>query len=147
MLDFGAHELHMATRLTPRGMMADLSRIHLGQRKPHKYRAVRTVYNGQSYPSKLEAKTASELDFMVIGKLIKGWDRGKRMIIAESSDGKKVVHFQPDFVVHNLDGTSYVLDSKGLLSALFRLKALLFKNRYPHLPLKTVDKHGKVTEW
>lgn len=89
--------------------------------KRHKYNAIRTEYNGVSYPSKSEALYAQHLDFLVKSKNIKGYKRQEKMPIGPD-DSLKV-----DFLVDDLDGTQFAVDVKGFETKDFKRKVKLWE--------------------
>ena len=47
-----------------------------------------------------------------------------------------------DFVVWGLDGTAEIIDTKGILTEVYKLKRDIFKEKYPKLTIKEVTKDG-----
>jgi hypothetical protein len=82
-------------------------------------RAVRTVYNGASYPSKKEARYAEQLDVKLAAGQIAHWTRGKTIFLKGADDswllmpsGRRA-YYRPDFEVLHLDGSLRLVEVKG----------------------------------
>jgi len=75
--------------------------------KPGKYKAIRSVYNGYPYDSKLEAQYAMQLDWRLKAGDIKAWARQFPIEIrnpktGESSDGTKWTFVSTRTTAHSL---------------------------------------------
>lgn len=95
--------------------------------KPHKYRAVRTEYDGVWYDSGIEARRAAELDILMSADRVMGWSGQVRVPLGE--DTVAVV----DFLVWQRRGRWYE-EVKGFETPDFRRIRRLWKRHGP-LPL------------
>jgi Protein of unknown function (DUF1064) len=100
----------------------------------HKYNAVVTEY-------------ARRLDLLQSAGAIHAWRRGGEWVLLESPTGRKRdgITLHPDFEVWPAPGRLEVRDFKGVVTAVFRLKAKLWKARYPDVPLLVVRADGSET--
>lgn len=115
---------------------------------PSKYRNVRTLYRGEWYDSKLEASRAAELDLLLAARRITSWSRGKDWELApaiKDARGKtldRAITYRPDFVVVGSDGTMWCEDTKGVATAVWKIKRRLWWRVYPTVTLMVVTKDG-----
>jgi hypothetical protein len=109
-----------------------------------KYGNVATVYDGQVYDSAGEAEYARRLDFLKAAGHIQDWRRGEPWTLLESPTGRKRdgITYTPDFHVWDAQGGFSVVDVKGVETAVFRLKARLWRAVYPTVPLLVVRADG-----
>ena len=94
-------------------MSARIVGLPVSFKKPHKYLAKRTVYNGVSYASKAEAARAAKLDWM--SGEIRFWLGQPKFRL-----GCPENIYVPDFLVCMRNGDVYVEDVKGVETAKFR---------------------------
>ena len=115
--------------------------------RPHKYHAKRTAYAGAWYDSAGEAEYARRLDLLKAAGAIHDWRRGGEWVLLDSPTGRKRdgITLRPDFEVWPAPGRLEVRDFKGVVTEVFRLKALLFKARFPDVPLLIVRADGTET--
>lgn len=136
----------MGTVLTP----AQAKRLGIvlpaKEKGQERYRgAVRTEYDGRFYMSKAEAAYAQELDQQQALGLVEWWRPQERFPLT-GPDAPFKVSYVADFIVsptarHPLWKTIVALDVKGnYLAEVFQLKAKLFLDRYPEIPLWIVKK-------
>lgn len=96
--------------------------------KDNKYNAIRQTYNGRSYHSLFEAKYAFELDLRVKAKDIKSWE--PQIIIPLDVDNEHICNYIVDFkVIHN-DGSIELIEVKGFVTDIFKLKEKLLRATY-----------------
>lgn len=107
-------------------------------RRPSKYRNVRTVYGGLPYDSKAEARRAAELDLMVRAGAIRGWTRQVTFRLGCMENVMRI-----DFLVWDVDGSSWAEDVKGAETAKFKHDRKLWA-RYGPCPLHVLK--GKASE-
>ena len=109
-----------------------------------KYHARRTVYAGEEYASKGEAEYARRLDHLRAAGAIRDWRRGTPWTLLASPTGRKRdgIEYTPDYHVWDAQGRFYVVDFKGVETAVFKLKAKLWKAVYPTVPLHVVKADG-----
>jgi hypothetical protein len=102
-----------------------------------KFRNIRQTYGGYSYQSKLEAKTAQELDFRMKatddGK-IESWER--QVNIPLEAHGEFICNYRIDFIATRPDGVKEYIECKGLATADWKIKWALFQAQYK----KQIDK-------
>ena len=114
-------------------------------RRPHKYGARRTEYAGVVYDSAGESGYARRLDLLKAAGKIHGWRRGGEWVLLDSPTGKRRdgITYRPDFEVWDTpDGGGFrVVDFKGVVTREFRLKARLWRARYPDVPLVVAHGH------
>ena len=93
----------------------------------NKYKNVKTIYNGQSFDSKLEAKYCQELDFKLKAGLIQGYQRQVRypLVVNNILIGTYIA----DFVVTYPDKVE-IVDTKGFRTRDYTLKKKLMKAVY-----------------
>jgi Protein of unknown function (DUF1064) len=114
-----------------------------------KYNAEPTYYGGERYPSRGEAGYARRLDLLKAAGAIHDWRRGGEWALLDSPTGKQRdgIAYRPDFEVWDTpDGGGFrVVDFKGVVTREFRLKAKLWKARYPDVPLVVAWADGAET--
>jgi hypothetical protein len=107
-----------------------------------KYRNVPTVVDGIRFDSKAEAARWTTLKLCDRAGIISNLCRQPRYTLSDAytdRDGKKhrAVVYVADFS-YTKDGETIVEDVKGVETAVFRLKARLFREKYPNLKLVVV---------
>lgn len=121
-----------------------------GVPQPHKYHARRTAYDGAWYDSHGEAEYARRLDLLKAAGAIHDWSRGREWVLLDTPPGgsrRDRITLRPDFEVWDTpdrDGFR-VIDFKGMVTREFRLKAKLWKARYPDIPLVVAWADGSET--
>ena len=93
----------------------------------NKYKNVKTIYNNQSFDSKLEAKYCQELDFKLKAGIIQGYERQVRfpLIVNNVLIGTYIA----DFVVTYPDKVE-IVDTKGFRTRDYIIKCKLMKACY-----------------
>ena len=97
-------------------------------RKPSKvgkFGNVKTAVDGIEFDSKLEAKRYTHLKLLRYAKQIK--DFKMQVTYPLAVNGQKICDYRADFVVEQLDGSVVVEDTKGFVTAEFKLKKKLMK--------------------
>ena len=89
-------------------------------RKKSKYKNSSTMYNGQRYDSKLEAKYAQDLDWRIDAGEVKEWDRQVKLEL--TMHGKKLCNYYIDFRVVLQDDSVQYVEVKGFPTMLWKLK-------------------------
>ena len=118
------------------------------QPRPHKYHARRTEYAGACVRQPGEAGYARRLDLLKAARAIHAWRRGWEWVLLDAPPGggrRDRITLRPDFEVWPEPGRLEVRDFKGVLTAVFRLKARLWRARYPDVPLIIVRADGSET--
>jgi hypothetical protein len=108
-----------------------------GQRKAHKYNAVKKTINGVTFDSAGEARAGSLLMLWEKAGAISNLERQPRYTLMDGyidATGRKVraMQYVPDFRFIR-DGQTIVVDFKGFKTEAYKLKAKLFRQRYPDL--------------
>lgn len=97
--------------------------------KRGKYGNEKTPYKGRMYDSKREAAYAMELDTLMKARSPKErvvkWTPQVRFTIKVK--GQKICDYYADFVVEYADGRSAVIDVKGVMTDVYKLKKKLVK--------------------
>jgi hypothetical protein len=108
----------------------------------HKYHAKRAEWRGVTYDSKAEAAYARELDLRKAAGDIRNWWRSPAIVLVPGKRGTRI-EYRPDFVVLESNGERYFVDVKGVETAVWKLKARLFRHVYPDSRLLIVGKDGE----
>jgi hypothetical protein len=116
------------------------------RRTRNKYGARRTEYLGIIWDSAAEANYAAILELQRKGGKIARWERGTAQILIDGPNRSRRVTYKPDFIVYYGDQTREAIDVKGCVPRDFRIKALLWEQRFPNLPLRVIDRDGN-TKW
>ena len=108
-----------------------------GQRKAHKYNAVKKTVDGVMFDSAGEARAGSLLMLWEKAGAISSLERQPRYTLMDGyvdATGRKVraMAYVPDFRFIR-DGQTVVVDFKGMKTEAYKLKAKLFRQRYPDL--------------
>lgn len=101
-----------------------------------KYGNTPTEHAGVVYASKLEAGVAAQLDLLIRTGFVIRYERQVRYEIGPG------IWYDADFCVWYADGSAGVLDAKGVLTPVFKLKKKLFEAL--HGPLILVMEPGAV---
>lgn len=97
-------------------------------KKPHKYGAKRTEYNGAIYDSKAEAEFAASLDLQKRIGLLRDWIRQPVFVLHANEIA--IGNYVADFLVTELTGEQTVFDVKGVETELFKWKRKHFRAEY-----------------
>lgn len=95
-----------------------------GWRSKAKFRNVTTEYRGIKYQSKLEAKTAQDLDWKLKAGEIKEWKR--QVKIPLKVNGVFIANYYIDFFYIDKNDTHVYLECKGMEMELWKLKWKIF---------------------
>ena len=98
----------------------------------NKYRNVPCVVDGINFPSKAEARRYSELKLMKQAGTIRWFNRQPSFLLSGG------IRYRPDFIVCGQDGRVWVVDVKGLVTPVFRMKQKIWAEMYPDIPLEVV---------
>lgn len=112
------------------------------QIRRNKYNNQKTVVDGITFDSKKEAKYYSMLKILKQAGEIKDFGLQPRYEL-QPAFKKNGVKYRPityiaDFVITNNDGTTEIVDVKGVETQVFKIKQKLFEYMYPDLSLKVV---------
>lgn len=111
------------------------------QRKS-KYNNQKTMVDGIKFDSKKEAEYYCQLKLLKQAGEIRDIGLQQKYTLQPGFE-KNGVKYQPityiaDFVITNNDGTTEVVDIKGVETQVFKIKKKLFEYMYPDLNLKVV---------
>lgn len=110
--------------------MTDLSKIksedstNTASTKKSKYGANKVEVDGIKFDSKKEADYYSELKLRLIAKDIKGFCRQPEFILAPN------LRYKADFIIFNNDGTSEIIDVKGMQTQVYKDKKKVFEDKF-----------------
>jgi len=107
-----------------------------------KYNNQKTIVDGIKFDSKKEAEYYCQLKLLKQAGKIKDYRLQPRYELqpAFEKNGKKyrAITYIADFAIINNDGTTEVVDIKGVETQVFKIKKKLFEYMYPDLNLKVV---------
>ena len=110
------------------------------KKRNHKYNAKPTEIDGIRFDSKREAQRYQELKMLTAAGEIHSLQLQPRFELQPSfkRNGKTVraIHYVADFQYVTQNGRHVVEDTKGMATAVFKLKKKLFLYRYPDLELR-----------
>ena len=92
--------------------------------KKSNYGAVKTSVDGQTFDSKKEADYYCDLKLRLQGGDIKGFCLQPIFILAPG------LKYKADFIIFNNDGTSEVIDVKGIKTKEYITKKKVFEDKY-----------------
>jgi len=99
----------------------------------NKYNAAKTEIKGQKFDSKFEGKVGTDLKYRAMA--------GEKFTIRRQVDfpmivnGRKITTYRADFVLEHEDGTTEIVEAKGLSTHEFRIKWKLLEALYPEIKL------------
>ncbi|MDE1440947.1 DUF1064 domain-containing protein [Bacillus licheniformis] len=101
----------------------------------------KTYVDGFKFDSKAEAQYYLQLKWLKRAKQIKDFKLQPRFLLQETfkKNGKtfRKIEYVADFEVHNLDGSTEIIDIKGVVTEGFKIKRKLYERRYD-TPLKVL---------
>jgi len=107
-----------------------------------KYNNQKTIVDGIKFDSKKEAEYYCQLKLLKQAGKIKDYRLQPRYELqpAFEKNGKKyrAITYIADFAIINNDGTTEVVDIKGVETQVFKIKKKLFEYMYPDLKLNVV---------
>lgn len=92
--------------------------------KKSKYGAKRVEIDGIKFDSQKEANYYSELKIRLAAKDIKGFCRQPEFILAPN------LRYKADFIIFNNDGTSEIIDVKGMQTQVYKDKKKVFEDKF-----------------
>jgi len=108
-----------------------------------KYNNKKTIVDGYSFSSKLEAKHYNELKLLLRAGYISALTLQKAFILQDKfkHDGKteRAITYICDFY-YIKDGKEYAIDSKGFKTEVYKIKRKLFLFKYPHINFQEITK-------
>lgn len=110
--------------------------------KKSKYRNVKTTVDGIKFDSKKEAEYYCKLKLLKQVEEIKDFGLQQRYELLptfkKNGTTYRSITYVADFVITNNDGTTEVIDIKGVETKDFKIKKKLFEYMYPDLELKII---------
>lgn len=107
----------------------------MGKRR-NKYGNRKVEIDGITFDSLAESRYYRELKLRERAGDILMFSTQPRYIVQEpyEKDGERVraIYYVADFEIHHTDGSIEVVDVKGKLTDVFKLKEKMFNKRYPH---------------
>ncbi|WP_132995794.1 DUF1064 domain-containing protein [Sporanaerobacter acetigenes] len=111
-------------------------------RKTNKYNNQKTIVDEIEFDSKKEAEYYCMLKILKQAGEIRDFGLQPRYELQPSfeKNGEKyrAITYIADFVIVNNDGTTEVIDVKGVETQVFKIKKKMFEYQYPDLSLKVV---------
>lgn len=111
-------------------------------KKKSKYSNKRTWVDGICFDSKKEADYYCQLKLLKRAGEIKDFGLQPRYELQPTFKKNGTTHrsitYVADFVVTNLDGTTDIIDIKGVETQVFKIKKKLFEYKYPDKTLKVI---------
>lgn len=108
----------------------------ISKSKKSKYGNRKTVVDGITFDSKAESIYYKQVKWLLENKQIKSFKLQPcyRLEDGFEKNGKKhrPIDYVADFEIHKLDGSIEVIDVKGALTDVFRIKRKLFDKKYSH---------------
>ncbi len=118
--------------------------------KKPKYGNRKVELDGLTFDSVAESKYYQQLKWLETNKQINFFRCQPRYRLQDGfeKDGKKhrPIDYIADFEIHHLDGSIQVVDVKGALTDVFRLKQKMFEKKYPHKLTLVKYKNGSFEE-
>ena len=107
------------------------------QKPKNKYYSQKTWIDGICFDSKKEADYYCHLKLLTREGEIKGFCRQARFVVTEGVGSiERGTEYVADFVIFNNDGTSRIVDTKGVKTNEFKLKMKSFREKYPTLKVE-----------
>jgi hypothetical protein len=97
--------------------------------KRNKYNATKTTYRGFTYDSTKEARYSLYLDSEQYAGRVKDYKRQFKMSL--DLNGVHIANYYADFLIEHDNGVKEIVDVKGMITDLFRLKWKLAQALYP----------------
>lgn len=111
-------------------------------KKKSKYNNVKTEVDGIKFDSKKEAEYYCQLKLLKQAGEIKDFGLQPKYELQPSFKKNGTTHrsitYIADFVIDNNDGTTDIVDIKGVETQVFKIKKKLFEYKYPDKNLKII---------
>lgn len=128
--------------------VAEYKRVSKSKRS--KYGNRKVELDGLTFDSVAESKYYLQLKWLETNKQINFFRCQPRYRLQDGfeKEGKKYrpIDYIADFEIHHLDGSIQVVDVKGALTDVFRLKQKMFEKKYPHKLTLVKYKNGSFEE-
>lgn len=135
-------------RMAQRMTVAEYKRVSKSRKS--KYGNRKVELDGQTFDSLAESRYYKQLKWLEEHKEILFFRLQPRYMLQEAfeKDGKKHrrIDYIADFEIHHLDGSIEVVDVKGALTDVFRIKEKMFNKKYPHKLTLVKYKNGRFEE-
>ena len=102
-----------------------------------KYHAIRTTIDGITFASRREAERYQELKLLQMAGEITDLKLQPRFRLMDATNTDRGVDYIADFM-YTENGVQVVEDVKGVQTRVFRIKAKMFKSKYPQYELRIV---------
>ena len=116
--------------------------LGIKQPKKSKYNNKKVIVDGIQFDSQKEAEYYCRLKLLKQAGEIKDFGLQPRYVLQpgfeKNGEKFKPITYIADFVITNNDGTTDVVDIKGVETQVFKIKKKLFEYKYPNLSLKVV---------
>ena len=116
--------------------------LGIKQPKKSKYNNKKVIVDGIKFDSQKEAEYYCRLKLLKQAGEIKDFGLQPRYVLQpgfeKNGEKFKPITYIADFVITNNDGTTDVVDIKGVETQIFKIKRKLFEYKYPDLSLKVV---------
>lgn len=136
--------------MTVNRMTAKQYRKMKRRRRRSKYGNKKTELDGLTFDSKAEALYYSELKIRHrTGDILFFRVQPRyRLLDSFEKDGKKhrPIDYIADFEIHRVDGSIEVVDVKGAITQVFRIKQKMFEKKYPHKLTLVKLERGRFVE-
>ena len=111
----------------------------------NKYNARKVTEDNITFDSIAEYSRYCDLKSLQQAGEITGLEVHKRFIVFDAVlDGKREkVVYEADFIYQE-NGRTIAEDVKGVKTEVFKIKAKLFRARYPEIDFRTVDQYGRA---
>ena len=93
-------------------------------KRKSKYNANKVEIDGIKFDSQKEADYYCELKLRLAAKDIKGFCRQPEFVLAKN------LRYKADFIVFNNDGTSEIIDVKGMQTEVYKNKKKVFEDKF-----------------
>ena len=111
-------------------------------KKKNKYRNIKTTVDGIEFDSRKEADYYCQLKLLKRAGEIKDFGLQPRYELQPTFKKNGTTHrsitYVADFVIDNNDGTTEIIDIKGVETQVFKIKKKLFEYKYPDKNLKII---------
>jgi len=129
----GEYELFLKNRPKP---ITEAIKKWLEPEPTPKYHNEPTIADGIRFASIAEARRNQELQLMLKSGEIKWYNRQPSFVIGRANG--RDLRYRPDFIVCGCIGVIWVEDVKGFETKDWKLKAAMFREKYPDLELVIV---------
>ena len=112
------------SKITSKDHFPDVGKMVQVKNKKSKYNANKVEVDGIKFDSKKEADFYNELKLRLSAGDITGFCRQAEFVLAPN------LRYKADFVVFNNDGTSEIIDVKGMQTQVYKDKKKVFEDKF-----------------